>query len=67
MSYSRISAGMGFTAIGRDRKRRKDEKVLEDLSSYALSADGKKVLYKVEKDYIITDATPEKGKKSIQK
>jgi len=45
-----------------DLKERKDAKVLEDLSSYALSADGKKVLYKVEKDYIITDATPEKGR-----
>jgi len=45
-----------------DLKERKDEKVLEDLSSYALSADGKKVLYKVEKDYFIADAVAEKGK-----
>jgi tricorn protease len=45
-----------------DLKERKDATVVEGLSSYALSADGRKVLYKVEKDYIITDATPEKGK-----
>jgi len=45
-----------------DLKERKDEKVLEDLGSYALSADGKKVLYKVEKDYFITDATPERAR-----
>src|ERR1700730_13783949 len=45
-----------------DLKERKDANVVEDLSSYALSADGKKVLYKVAKDYIITDAAPEKGR-----
>lgn len=45
-----------------DLKERKDANVVEDLSSYALSADGKKVLYKVAKDYIITDAVPQKGK-----
>ena len=33
-----------------------------DLSTYALSADGKKVLYKVEKDYFIADAAADKGK-----
>ena len=45
-----------------DLKERKDEKVVEDLSSYALSADGRKVLYKVEKDYFIADAVADKGK-----
>jgi tricorn protease len=45
-----------------DLKERKDEKVVEGLSSYALSADGKKVLYKMEKDYFIADAVPEKAK-----
>src|ERR1700730_9721458 len=45
-----------------DLKERKDEKVVEGLSSYALSADGKKVLYKMEKDYFIADAAPEKAK-----
>ena len=45
-----------------DLKERKDDKVVEDLSSYALSADGKKVLYKVEKDYFIADAVADKGK-----
>jgi tricorn protease len=41
-----------------DLKQRKDATVVEGLSSYALSADGKKVLYKLEKDYIIADAAP---------
>ncbi len=45
-----------------DLKERKDDKVVEDLSSYALSADGKKVLYKVAKDYFIADAVADKGK-----
>ncbi|MDE2138621.1 MAG: PDZ domain-containing protein, partial [Gammaproteobacteria bacterium] len=39
-----------------DLKERKDATVLEGLSSYALSADGKKVLYKLEKDYLLADA-----------
>jgi tricorn protease len=39
-----------------DLKERKDANVVEGLSSYALSADGKKVLYKLDKDYIIADA-----------
>src|SRR5262249_36839374 len=43
-------------------KERKDANVVEDLSSYALSGDGKKVLYKLEKDYYIVDAVPEKGR-----
>jgi tricorn protease len=45
-----------------DLEERKDDKVVEGLSSYALSADGKKVLYKVEKDYFIADASADKGK-----
>jgi tricorn protease len=45
-----------------DLKDRKDATVVEDLSSYALSADGKKVLYKVEKDYFIVDAVADKGR-----
>jgi tricorn protease len=49
-----------------DMKRRKDATVVEGLSSYALSADGTKVLYKVEKRYVVADARaggpgPEKG------
>jgi tricorn protease len=39
-----------------DLKKRKDATVVEGLSSYALSANGKKVLYKLEKDYLIADA-----------
>jgi len=46
-----------------DLKDRKDAKLVEDLGAYALSADGKKVLYKVEKDYFIADAVPDKGPK----
>jgi len=45
-----------------DLKERKDDKVVEGLSTYVLSADGKKVLYKVEKDYFIADAVADKGK-----
>jgi tricorn protease len=41
-----------------DLTERKDATVVEGLSSYALSANGKKVLYKLEKDYIIADAAP---------
>ena len=36
-----------------DMKERKDANVVEGLSTYAVSADGRKVLYKLEKDYII--------------
>jgi tricorn protease len=39
-----------------DLKERKDSPVVEGLSSYALSADGKKVLYKLDKDYFIVPA-----------
>ena len=46
-----------------DLKERKDDKVVEGLSTYMLSADGKKVLYKVEKDYFIADAVADKGKR----
>ena len=45
-----------------DLKERKDDKVVEGLSTYMLSADGKKVLYKVDKDYFIADAVADKGK-----
>jgi tricorn protease len=45
-----------------DLKERKDDKVVEGLSTYMLSADGKKVLYKVEKDYFIADAVADKGR-----
>ncbi len=39
-----------------DLKARKDAEIVTGLSSYALSADGKKVLYKLEKDYTIAAA-----------
>ena len=39
-----------------DMKEHKDALVLEGLSSYALSADGKKVAYKSDADYYIADA-----------
>jgi len=45
-----------------DLQQRKDAGVVEGLSSYALSADGKKVLYKLEKDYFIADAVADGGK-----
>jgi tricorn protease len=45
-----------------DLKERKDANIVEGLSSYVLSADGKKVLYKLDKDYFIADAAAEKGK-----
>ena len=45
-----------------DLKERKDATVVEDLSSYALSADGRKVLYKSQKDYFIADAAAQKPK-----
>jgi tricorn protease len=45
-----------------DLKGRKDDKVVEGLSTYMLSADGKKVLYKLDKDYFIADAVADKGK-----
>jgi tricorn protease len=45
-----------------DLRERKDDKVVEGLSTYMLSADGKKVLYKVNKDYFIADAVADKGK-----
>ncbi|MBS0418475.1 MAG: PD40 domain-containing protein [Proteobacteria bacterium] len=53
-----------------DLEERKDDKVVEGLSSYALSADGKKVLYKMDQDYFIADAVADKrksedGKKKI--
>jgi len=41
-----------------DMKERKDASLVEGLSSYSLSADGKKVLYKLEKDYFIADVKP---------
>jgi tricorn protease len=45
-----------------DMKERKDAKVVEGLSSYALSADGRKVAYKIAADYFIADAKPGDGK-----
>jgi tricorn protease len=50
-----------------DLKERKDANVVEGLSSYALSADGKKVLYKLDKDYIIADAAAGKGDEGKKK
>ncbi len=43
-------------------KERKDAVVVEGLSSYALSADGKKVAYKIDSDYFIADAKAVDGK-----
>jgi len=45
-----------------DLRERKDDKVVEGLSTYMLSADGRKVLYKLDKDYFIADAVADKGK-----
>jgi tricorn protease len=45
-----------------DMKLRKDATVLEGLSSYVLSADGRKVAYKIGGDYFIGDAKPGGGK-----
>jgi tricorn protease len=45
-----------------DMKERKDAAVVEGLSSYALSADGKKVAYKIDGDYFIADAKAGDGK-----
>jgi tricorn protease len=39
-----------------DMKKRKDANVVEGLTDYAISADGTKVLYKLEKKYIVADA-----------
>jgi tricorn protease len=47
-----------------DLKERKDANVVEGLSSYALSHNGKKVLYKLDKDYIIADAAPADANKA---
>ena len=45
-----------------DMKERKDAVVVEGLSSYSLSADGKKVAYKIDGDYFIADAKAGDGK-----
>jgi tricorn protease len=45
-----------------DLKERKDATVVEGPNSYALSADGKKVLYKIDKDFFLADAAPDGGK-----
>jgi tricorn protease len=45
-----------------DMKERKDAVVVEGLSSYALSADGKKIAYKIDSDYFIADAKAGDGK-----
>ncbi len=44
-----------------DLGKRKDANVVEGLSSYVLSADGKRVLYKLDKDYYIADAAADSG------
>ena len=44
-----------------DMKEHKDALVVEGLSSYALSDDGKKVAYKVDADYFIADAKDGNG------
>jgi tricorn protease len=41
-----------------DLKERKDATVVEGISGYSLSADGRKVLYKLDKDYFIAPAKP---------
>ncbi len=41
-----------------DMKKRKDAVVVEDLDSYRVSADGRKVLYKKDEDWTIVDAKP---------
>jgi tricorn protease len=43
-----------------DLKERKDATVVESLDSYRLSANGQKVLYKKDKDWVIVDALPPK-------
>jgi tricorn protease len=54
-----------------DMKERKDARVVEGLSSYALAADGRKVAYKLDADYFIADAKPidpkggEEGRKKL--
>ncbi len=49
-----------------DMKERKDATVVEGLSSYALSADGKKVAYKIDRDYYIAEAKAGDGKSDEQ-
>jgi tricorn protease len=39
-----------------DLKERKEEKVLDGIAAYDLSADGKKILYRVKSDWFIGDA-----------
>jgi tricorn protease len=39
-----------------DVKKRKDSTVVDGLSGYAISADGTRVLYKLEKKYLVADA-----------
>ena len=41
-----------------DFKKRKDATVVEGLGDYAISADGARVLYKLDKKYLIADARP---------
>jgi tricorn protease len=41
-----------------DLKERKDTVIVDDLDRYSLSADGKKLLYKKDKDWGIVDAAP---------
>ncbi len=44
-----------------DMKERKDAVVVEGLGGFVVSADGKKVLYKLEKSYLIADAKAQGG------
>jgi tricorn protease len=50
-----------------DMDKRKDQSVVTGLSAYALSADGKKVLYELKGAYTIADAVPAPGAQSSRK
>ncbi len=69
-SYASLSATSGavfYTKSDDDRERalyryslddRKEEKVLDGVGAYAISADGKKLLYRAGKEWGIVDAKP---------
>jgi tricorn protease len=46
-----------------DLDKRKDDVIVEGLTDYVLSADGSKVLYKLEQNYIVADPKPGSGDK----
>ena len=48
--------GDDTTLLRFDLKERKEEKVVDGASSYVLSKDGKKLLYRVKDDWFLTDA-----------